>query len=219
MDLYREDTIKPTERKITPRTNVYLSLYLVIFGFFVVLVNESELDVDKSEKALTSVKQTFFANASTGVQDTATVNEVSRAQNLEFQETRNVIGERLPGAKFFVNAGQNRLRIELAADTLFFQNTAAVRAEAREAMLALSNQLAERQGDKQVFITVPRRETDTQGGLAVSESNVRRAHLLAQLLNQKDGRSPRIRTGYGQQKAGSVFISIQTNGASLRPVL
>ena len=198
---------------------MYLSLYLVIFGFFVVLVNESELDVDKSEKAISSVKQTFFANGAAGVQETATVNEISRAQNVDFRETQSVIGELLPDAKFYINAGQNQLRIMLEADALFFQNTAAVRAEAREAMIALSGQLSKREGDKQVFITLPRRQTADRSEMGVSESNLRRAQLLAQALNSGGGKGPRIFTGYGRQQAGSVSITIQTSGAPMRPVL
>ena len=219
MDLYSEETFEPSGQKITPRTNVYLSLYLVIFGFFVVLVNESELDMDKSEKALSSVKQTFFANDDKGVRQTASIDEVSRAQNMDFQETQNVMSELLPGAKFYTNAGQNQLRIDVAADTLFFQNTAAVRAEARNAMTALSEQLSARDGDKQVFITVARSETKEDGELGTAGANVRRAHLLAQFFSAGSDGGTRVLTGYGPQKSGSVSISIQTAGAPLRPVL
>ena len=219
MDLDSDNTIILTERKVTPRTNVYLSLYLVIFGFFVVLVNESDLDVDKSEKALSSVKQTLFANANEGVRAAATVNEVSRAQNDDFQETQNVIGEFLPDAKFHVNAGQNRLRINVPADALFFQNTAAVRSEARDAMAALADQLSQRDGDHQVFITVPRRRGNSQGEPGATAADLRRAQLIAKFLTTGRESAPQVLTGSGRQEDGFVSVTIQTNGAPTRPVL
>ena len=218
MDLLSDNTRNLPVRKITPRTNVYLSLYLVIFGFFVVLVNESELDVNKSEEAIASVKQTLFSNAQTGVSDNGAFSRVSVTENLEIQETKNVVSEFLPNAKFFVNAGQNLLRIELAANSLFFENTAAVRSEAKAAFAALSDQLASRDSDETIHITVPRRRAANEGEMGTTDANLRRAHILAELFQLPRETSPRLYTGYGRQNAGSVFISIQTNGASLRPV-
>ncbi len=196
-----------TRPVVTPRTNVYLSLYLVIFGFFVVLVNDSELSSEKSSEALSSVKETFFQNKQEGVALRARAPRNAQGADTFLNAVASLAQTEFPSADLTFGPQKQTLTIRLDAETLFVAKTAAVQRDARLALAALSDLLSQTAGAGTVSVIVPRREGVSPDQIAARPADIRRAQVIASLLETGAG-GPAGFVGYADQPSGIILISI-----------
>lgn len=177
-DQRQSEYVKPLS---APRTNVFLSLYLVVFGFFIVLVNQSELSQSKSSAVISSVNETFFQNHSIGPSRKIEAQIVSEKSNASLRRAVPLLQSAFPGAQFSLGNEGRDLRIQLAPETLFFANTAAIRAEAKAAIENLADLLTVPVGSHQkVYLSVPGTSILSASKSNNTSSELRRAVVLSE---------------------------------------
>lgn len=187
---------------------MYLSLYLVIFGFFVVLVNDSELSSEKTSEALSSVKETFFQNKQEGVAPRARATRNGQGADTFLNAVASLAQTEFPSADLTFGPQKQTLTIRLEADTLFVAKTAAVQRDARLALTALSDLLTQTAGAGTISVIVPRLDGAADEQIAARPADIRRAQIIASLLETGAGRPSRY-VGYADQAPGIILISIE----------
>ena len=210
MSVIDDDTTgQGSERAVDPRTHVYLSLYLVIFGFFVVLVNASEVSAPKSSAALASVKETLFQDKSQGVE--AVVgdegNRSSMARSI-LTEAKTLLDAAFPTSQFKHGNDGKELRVSLDVDLLFYPKTAAIKPDAQDAFASLASALSSHLVEKSILISVPRVSDNSAKKIAASDFDLRRARNVALFIAPEDGPTS-IHVGYGLQPQ-PLMITLRT---------
>lgn len=111
---------------ITP----FLSLYLLVLVFFIVLVSISAREELKSAKVMNSVSSTFAPDARSATAPAIRPHMVGQemAGHMFHERVANLVSERLRVAKITVVKPGELMRVSLPADSLFHPGTADIRA-------------------------------------------------------------------------------------------
>lgn len=107
----------------------FLSLYLLVLVFFIVLVSISAREELKSTKVMDSVASTFApeGRSATLLADRPDVDGQEMAGHMFHKRIANLVSERLRVAKVEVVKPGETMRISLPADSLFHPGTANIR--------------------------------------------------------------------------------------------
>ncbi len=201
-----------------PRTNVYLSLYLVIFGFFIVLVNASEISKPKSSAAIASVKETLFQNKSVGTEAASSQEVDLTPAQKSIADAKSELSASFAKAQFQLGNDGKDLRIDLEADLLFYRNTAAIKADARGALARLGDILSGHTVRNSVLISVPRSGTMQDNESWVSDFDLRRAQTINGLIAGSGTGPAAVFIGYSRQDAQTIALVIRAQDINSREV-
>ncbi len=222
MDVFSDQPKFETDRKaIAPRTNVYLSLYLVIFGFFVVLVNESEISRPKSTAAMSSVKATFVQDTHIGPTFGVTASDSFEDALTDVEKAEKILRAAFPGAGFGYGSAGRELRVLMNSEAMFYARTAALKPNAKTALGAVASMLSQSQStDKVVYIDVPAADRDGGDGSDEPSFDVRRGAELASRFVQGGMAQEQLFVGRNAKRQDRISLVIRkpTAGLAERPI-